>query len=83
MTVQLLRPTCWIEKYFPAESAPVERTVRNWLKNGQIAGRIIGGTYYVFDLPPGEFPQVETEAGMEAKERARERARAIRAGRRT
>lgn len=37
----------WSEKYFSERSRPSEQTVRRWLKSGALAGRKVGGAWYV------------------------------------
>lgn len=47
MTGKLMTVREWRERYFTADSAPAELTVRRWLHNGDVPGRKIGGNWYV------------------------------------
>jgi hypothetical protein len=33
--------------YFTPDSMPSVNTVKKWIKNGDVAGEVIGGNYYV------------------------------------
>jgi len=37
----------WRERHFEEGSAPDEVTVRRWLRTGKLAGKKVGGTWYV------------------------------------
>jgi hypothetical protein len=43
----LLTAKAWSEKYFAAESRPADITVLRWLRNGDLPGKKVGGTWYV------------------------------------
>lgn len=36
-------------RQFAEGSAPHDSTIRRWIANGELPGRIIGGTYYVHE----------------------------------
>lgn len=42
-----MKATEWAKRYFTPESCPDKRTVRSWVRNGHIPGRVIGGGVYV------------------------------------
>lgn len=37
----------WRDKHFAEGSAPDDVTVRRWLRNAQLPGRKVGGTWYI------------------------------------
>ena len=43
----LVRVSDWVSANFALGSGPTEATVRRWIRNGTLAGRIIGSAYYV------------------------------------
>jgi len=43
----LIGVTQWIETAFSDGSAPTERAVKTWIKQGRIAGIVIGKHFYV------------------------------------
>ena len=45
--MKLLTPPAWLEKYFAAESRPAEVTAMRWLRAGKVAGRKVGGKWFV------------------------------------
>jgi hypothetical protein len=45
--MKLLTASAWAEKYFGEESRPAEITVLRWLRDGKLAGRKVGGKWYV------------------------------------
>jgi len=43
-----MSPATWVEQFFPIEAdRPDPRTVRRWVEDGAIPGRIIGRRIYV------------------------------------
>jgi hypothetical protein len=47
LTMLLMTPQQWVEKYFDKGSRPSEVTLRRWLSEGKVPGRKVGGTWYV------------------------------------
>ncbi len=45
--MKLLSAHAWVAKYFGHESPPAEITVLRWLRDGKVAGRKVGGKWYV------------------------------------
>lgn len=37
----------WRERHFEDDSAPDDVTVRRWLRTGKLAGKKVGGTWYI------------------------------------
>ncbi|RLV58615.1 hypothetical protein D5018_16475 [Parashewanella curva] len=49
MQPKLMRASLWVQREFSKGSAPSHVTIRKWIQNGVIAGRMINGCAYVFD----------------------------------
>ncbi|MBM7074493.1 hypothetical protein JQC92_21150 [Shewanella sp. 202IG2-18] len=49
MKQKLMKATKWVNREFAKDSQPSLVTVRKWIQNGVIAGRMINGGAYVFD----------------------------------
>lgn len=49
----------WVNDTFEEGSKPQERTVRNWLLNGDLRGRKIGAVWFVTELDHGPSSLVE------------------------
>lgn len=47
--MRLVLARTWINRHFDPADAPDERTVRSWVRNGQVRGREIGRRVYVDD----------------------------------
>lgn len=47
--MRLVLARTWIERHFDPSDAPDERTVRSWVRNGQVRGREIGRRVYIDD----------------------------------
>ena len=47
--MRLVLAKTWIQRHFDAADAPDERTVREWVRRGEIPGREIGRRTYVDD----------------------------------
>ncbi|MGH8075608.1 MAG: hypothetical protein ACREO4_16280 [Lysobacter sp.] len=45
--MKLLTPPAWLDKYFATESRPAEVTALRWLRAGKVAGRKVGGKWFV------------------------------------
>jgi len=45
--MRLMTPSAWVRKHFAEDSFPAETTARNWLRNGAIPARKIGGSWFV------------------------------------
>lgn len=46
-TLRLMTVADFVNSYFSPESAPDARTVRTWIDEGAVPGRVIGRFYYV------------------------------------
>lgn len=45
--MKLIRAETFAKRYFAAEDQPDKRTVRTWVENGTVPGRIVGVMTYV------------------------------------
>lgn len=45
--MKLILPALWAAKYFAEGSAPAEVTIIRWLRSGKLAGRKVGGAWYI------------------------------------
>lgn len=49
MTGKLMRASKWAKREFAPGSVPTARTLRQWIENGVVEGRIIDGAAFIFD----------------------------------
>ena len=49
MADKLMKVSAWSAREFSPESIPDPRTVKSWIENGVIRGRIIDSKAYVFE----------------------------------
>lgn len=49
MADRLMKASAWAVREFSPESAPDNRTIKSWIENGVIRGRIIDSKAYVFE----------------------------------
>lgn len=49
MADRLMKASAWAVREFSPESAPDNRTIKSWIENGVIRGRIIDNKSYVFE----------------------------------
>ena len=49
MADRLMKASAWAAREFSPESAPDNRTIKAWIENGVIRGRIIDNKSYVFE----------------------------------
>lgn len=49
MADRLMKASAWSAREFSPESAPDNRTIKSWIENGVIRGRIIDNKAYVFE----------------------------------
>lgn len=46
---KLMKASLWGRREFSAESIPDNRTIRRWIENGLLAGRVVDGSVFVYD----------------------------------
>ena len=49
MAIKLMKASVWAKREFSQGSIPDGRTIRKWVENGKIKGRIIDSSIYVFE----------------------------------
>ncbi|MBQ4864580.1 hypothetical protein J8L98_23130 [Pseudoalteromonas sp. MMG013] len=49
MSGKLMRASQWAKREFTPGSIPTARTLRQWVENGVVEGRIIDGAAFIFD----------------------------------
>ncbi len=49
MADRLMKASAWATREFSAESKPDNRTIKSWIENGVIRGRVIDSKAYVFE----------------------------------
>ena len=46
---RLMKASAWAKREFSAGSIPDSRTIKRWIENGRVKGRIIDSSLYVFE----------------------------------
>ncbi|WP_140919736.1 hypothetical protein [Limnobaculum xujianqingii] len=46
---KLMKASQWKTRGFSSGSEPDNRTIKKWIENGTLAGRVINGTSYVYE----------------------------------
>ncbi|WP_320152139.1 hypothetical protein [uncultured Tolumonas sp.] len=47
--MKLMKAKRWADREFASGSQPDLKTMKKWVESGEIAGKIIGGTVYVYE----------------------------------
>ncbi|WP_262120756.1 hypothetical protein [Serratia ficaria] len=50
MADKLMRASKWLKREFEEDSIPDKRTVKRWIENGQLRGKVIDGMSWVYSL---------------------------------
>lgn len=48
MADKLMRASKWLKREFEEDSIPDKRTVKRWIENGQLRGKVIDGMSWVY-----------------------------------
>ncbi|HEE9631261.1 hypothetical protein AB4P17_09790 [Escherichia coli] len=46
---KLMKASQWSRREFTHDSIPDNRTIRRWIENGLLAGRVVDGSIFVYD----------------------------------
>ena len=52
---KLMRASAWAKREFESGSEPDNRTIKKWVRNGVLQGRIVDGSVWSFQLSAGEL----------------------------
>ncbi|MBI6162443.1 hypothetical protein JEQ05_12480 [Serratia liquefaciens] len=69
MADKLMRASKWLAREFEEGSIPDKRTVKRWIENGKVKGKVVDGMSYVYS---SEHWGVQSEVSLAVNQLIRE-----------
>jgi hypothetical protein len=55
---KLMKASLWSKREFTKDSIPDNRTIKRWVENGLLMGRIVDGSVFVYETEKWELTQL-------------------------